>query len=546
MERWTINATFSTELPDMASKQNGVTKSVRADVKRRRIRGETPQSQLNSTDSQSILPQSVIEKDGRQTARDCSCIQLLPSFQLLTPPALRVQELRDFRRLPIHKKASYAARMTAEQREGLRAREGKHDLISTERQKAVLEISLMTKRSEICKMDKAVVKEERRLKELEKTIEKDTQSFAVFLRENEKKSLEAQTFLERETESKQETTADIKKLTSEISTIRSEVADYDDILHEYKRYGELLFKLSPPEWQEAQRAKRLRKVQVDKNTADERNTEPQDLTVKQDLEDNMARAQPRRSSNPKEHGPDVDRSECEDNPELYFTDPKRLIALMTELTEQNLSLIKNSARAEETLEELKQSMEAIRKRTKKDEELLTRQIDELKKRIGEEKTRASEMKKKVQLHVLLSTEDEDDMMRALGEKVAEVYRCCVDDRLSSPSTLQKLASIEKQMSSLLHCLEDIPKESLEMVQKIKDSERRTRQREEKLKLQREKQIQRMKKYLERSRSDAKKTSGRKLMPRCIPFAQKVNVKTAESAPPDDGFSDYFFTSLDID
>ncbi|XP_061644568.1 LOW QUALITY PROTEIN: cilia- and flagella-associated protein 100 [Phyllopteryx taeniolatus] len=518
MERWTINATFSTELPDMSSKQNGVTKSVQADVKRRRIRGETPQSQPNSPDSQSILPQS---------------------------------EIRDFRRLPIHKKASYAAQMTAEQRKGLRARECKHDLISTERQKAVLEISLMTKRSEICKMDKAVVKEERRLKELEKTIEKDTQSFAVFLRENEKKSLEAQTFLERETESKQEKTADIKKLTYEISKIRSEVANYDDILQEYKRYRELLFKLSPPEWQEAQRAKLLRKVQVDKNTADEQNREPEDLTVKQDLENNMAHAQPRHSSaelasNPKEHEPDVDRSECEDNPELYFTDPKQLIALMTELTEQNLSLIKNSTRAEETLEELKHSMEAIRKRTKKDEELMTRQIDDLKKRIGEEKTRAWEMKKKVQLHVLLNARLQDDVMRALGEKVAEVYRCCVDDGLSSPSTLEKLASIEKQMSSLLHCLEDIPKESLEMVQKIKDSERRTRQREEKLKLQREKQIERMKKYLERSLSDTKKTSGRKLMPRCIPFAQKVKVKKVESAPTDDGFSDYFFTSLEID
>lgn len=42
-------------------------------------------------------------------------------------------------------------------------------------------------------MNKAIVKEERRLKELEEVIEKDNQSFAAFLRENEKKSLEAHT-----------------------------------------------------------------------------------------------------------------------------------------------------------------------------------------------------------------------------------------------------------------------------------------------------------------------------------------------------------------
>ncbi|XP_077389235.1 cilia- and flagella-associated protein 100 isoform X2 [Festucalex cinctus] len=540
-------------------KQNGVIKSSKAGDRRSRMRRETPESQLNSPDGKSILLQSLVEKDDQQN------------------------ELRNFLPLPIHQKTNYAAQMMAEQRKelltqlkeeeeekqdkskptpqlqttarrGLKTallkqkdivRECKHDLISMERQKAVLEISLMTKRSEICKMDKAIAKEERQLKELEKTIEKDNQSYAMFLRENEKKSLEAQTFFEREAKSKQEKTAEIQKLTSEISTIRSEVANYEEILQEYKRYKELLFKLSPPEWQEAQRAKLLNKIQVDKNTEAEQNKELEDSTFKLELESNIATAQARQSSVESARAAS-DGSEYEDDPELYFTDPKQLIELMTELTEQNLSLIKNSTRAEETLEELKQSMEEIRKTTEKEEELLTKQIDDMNTQIEEEKTRASKLKKKVQLHVLLNSEDEDDMMRALGEKVSEVYRCCVDDRLSSFSTLEKLAGIEKQMSSLLHCLEDIPKERLEMMQKIKDSERRTRQREEKLRLQREKQIERMKRYMERSLSDAKKTSGRKLMPRCIPTAQKVKVKKVESAPTDDGFNDYFFTSLHFD
>ncbi|XP_061691865.1 cilia- and flagella-associated protein 100 isoform X2 [Syngnathoides biaculeatus] len=523
---------------------------------KRRMR-KTPRSQLNLPDSKNILLQNALEKDERQL------------------------EMQNFLRLPIHtktkqekkeeqKKAKVKMLRQAKTKPTLQiqtpprcelktallkqkniVRECKHDLISMERQKAVLEISLMTKRSEIFKMDKAIAKEESRLKELEKTIEKDNQSFALFLRENEKKSLEAQKFFEQETKSKQKKTADIKELTSEISTIRSEVANYEEILQECKRYKEVLFKLSPPGWQEAQRAKLHHKVKMNKKTEDDQIREPEDLTVKQDLENNTACSQPRHNSadlarNTKEFERDINSSESEDNPKLYFTDPKQLIDLMTELTEQNLSLIKNSTRAEETLEELKQCMDAISKRTEKDEELLTQQIDDMKKKIDEEKTRASTIKKKVQLHILLNTEDEEDMMRTLSKKVAEVYRCCVDDSLSSRNTLEKLASIEKQMSSLLHCLEDIPKESLEMMQKIKDSERRTRQREEKIKLQREKTIERMKKYLERSLSDAKKTSGRKVMPRCIPFAQKVKVKKLESAPTDDGFSDYFFTSIGID
>lgn len=51
----------------------------------------------------------------------------------------------------------------------------------------------------------------------------------------------------------------------------------------------------------------------------------------------------------------------QDEPELYFTDPQQLVNLMTELTEQNLSLIQSCTRVQETLEELQQSMETTRK-----------------------------------------------------------------------------------------------------------------------------------------------------------------------------------------
>ncbi|XP_077434638.1 cilia- and flagella-associated protein 100 [Vanacampus margaritifer] len=520
----------------LLSKQKGVTKSGNAGtiayVRRRRMRRETPESQLNSPDGKSILLQSLFEKDDGQNTNHAARMMAEQRKALFKQLKEEEEEEQDEVKMQKQAKSKPTLQTQTTARRGLKTallkqkhvvRECKHDLISMERQKAVLEISLMTKRSEICKMDKAIAKEERQLKELEKTIEKDNQSFAEFLRENEKKSLEAQTFFEREAKSKQEKTAEIQKLTSEISTIRNEVANYEEILQKYKRYRELLFKLSPPEWREAHRAKLLNKVQVDTNIEDEQNKELEDSTFKQELKSNIAVAQARQSSAECARATS-DSSEYEDDPELYFTDPKQLLELMTELTEQNLSLIKNSTRAEETLEELKQSMEDIRKRTQKEEELLTKQIDDMNKRVEEEKTRASKLKKKVQLHVLLNSEDEDDMMRALGEKVSEVYRCCVDDRLSGQSTLEKLASIEKQMSSLLHCLEDIPKERVESMQKIKDSERRSRQREEKLRLQREKQIERMKRYLERSRSNAKKTSGRKLMPRCIPAAQKVGVQ----------------------
>ncbi|XP_030001721.1 cilia- and flagella-associated protein 100 [Sphaeramia orbicularis] len=410
-------------------------------------------------------------------------------------------------------------------------RDRKHDLITMERQKAVLELSLLTKRSEILKMDKAIIKEEKELKELEASIKKDNLFFEECLKEHEKKSVEARTFFEREAKSKQEKMAEIKRLTAEIVTIRSDLEKIEDTLINYNRYKELLFKLSPPEWREAQRVKALNAKGLEGTTSVPAEDESSDHSNKQ-LTDSKQ---------------EVDTVEFEEEePELYFTDPQQLVDLLTELTEQNLSLIQNSARVEETLEELRQAMEITKKKIEQDEEHLTLQINDIKQRIDTEKARGAKLKQKVQLHVSLNTEDEDIMLDALGEKVSDVYHCCVDDRMTNLNTLEKLANIENSMSVMLQSLESIPEENLELMKKIKDSERRTREREEKLIEQRKKQKERMQRYLERSLADSKKIIGRKLMPRCIPVTQKVKVTNVENIPAEDELQAYLFTSDDME
>lgn len=66
------------------------------------------------------------------------------------------------------------------------------------------------------------------------------------------------------------------------------------------------------------------------------------------------------------------------------------------------------------------------------------------------------------------------MWDTLDEKVSEIHNCCVDDRMTNLSTLEKLTNIENHISFLLQNLESIPEESLVMMRKIKDSERRSR------------------------------------------------------------------------
>lgn len=124
----------------------------------------------------------------------------------------------------------------------------------------------------------------------------------------------------------------------------------------------------------------------------------------------------------------------------------------------------------------------------------------MKERIEKEKARGARLERKVLLHVSLNTQDQvtqntplhqaalgdfyrprnhfaypqDVLLDALSEKVAEVHRSCMDDRMTKLNTLEKLTNIEKRLSLLLQSLESIPEEKLELMKKIKDSEKRTR------------------------------------------------------------------------
>uniref|UniRef100_A0A665X4L1 DUF4200 domain-containing protein n=1 Tax=Echeneis naucrates TaxID=173247 RepID=A0A665X4L1_ECHNA len=413
-----------------------------------------------------------------------------------------------------------------------------------------LQLSILTKRDEILRMDKAVTKQQSQVKQLERMIARDNLIFEEFLRENEKKSVEARLF---------------------------ETAKLEEILMDYKRYKELLFKLSPPEWQEAQKAKALKaKVLSDKDMQNKQKLKPQvsaftngkysslflfsQLTLCQSCSTFCV-------------------TSLQDEPELYFSDPQQLLDVMTELTEQNLSLIQNTTRVEVTMEGLRKSVETTRKKIETVEEKLNLKIKEITKKIDKERARNNKLRQHVQLHLSLDIEDQDVMLDALSEKVSEVHRCCVDGRVTNLSTLEKLANIEERTALVLQGLESLPEHILETIKRIKDSERRARcaleEREEKQREQREKQKERMRKYMERSLADSKKTvsrllhhslmqpfilplplnteteiiffqSGRKLMPRCMPVAPKVKVINIDNIPAEDELHAYLFTSEDTE
>ncbi|XP_053191172.1 cilia- and flagella-associated protein 100-like [Scomber japonicus] len=400
------------------------------------------------------------------------------------------------------------------------------------------EVSLIIKRSQIVALNKENLAKAQHVKVYEQLIEKENQCFDEFLGRSRKKSVEAKRRFEEECKRKREMNAAIEKLNDEIWVVSSECTRTHDTLNKYERYKNLLFKLSPEEWQEDE---------VLSDAADEQNKESQSAGG-QGLEfEESSPGSTREPQMSSAHSDTVAHSVVsspvpQENLHLFFSDTQQLLDLVMDLTDQNLSLIQNSTRGDETREELLQTIETTRVKMKEDEEKLTLQITDMKERIDTEKERSAKLELKVQLHVSLKAEDKDVMLDDLGDKVTEVHCRVLDSRMSSLSTLEKLSSIEYRMSVLLQNIESIPEESLEAFRQLKDSERRTRQQEEKLRLEKEKQRERMKKCMERSMGDAKKIRGRKLLPRCIPVEQKIKVSVEDNVPAEDELHTYLFTT----
>lgn len=59
----------------------------------------------------------------------------------------------------------------------------------------------------------------------------------------------------------------------------SEIARFEEILIDYKRYKKLLFKLSPPEWQETQKTLKA-KVLSDGDCQEKQNGEPEESAMR--------------------------------------------------------------------------------------------------------------------------------------------------------------------------------------------------------------------------------------------------------------------------
>ncbi|XP_061076612.1 cilia- and flagella-associated protein 100 [Conger conger] len=450
-------------------------------------------------------------------------------------------------------------------------KESINEFVSKKREMFLLEYALAVKREEMGQLEEAATVEEKKLARAAKLLEKDSIMFDEFLKESDKSSVEAIKIAEQESKIKQEKVSEIKRITAKMVAIKSDISKYEDTLKEYSMYKDFLFKLSPPEWQQEQLARRktmqkalptIAEKDKSKNTGQqEKRAESRASTTKKELPalrrasrhsisfkpaaqtgSQPGKQSPKPSMEPKTE--DVSLSDYEEEPAMFFTDPQQLLDLLTDLEEQNLSLIQNSRETEESLEELRLVLDQTRKRMEKETEQLVQQIDSMTHNIQQEHERASQLEIKARLfsYGKYKEDDQNSMLDSLGHKVEEVYRSCIGDSEGNLSTLQMLTAIEGRLGEVLENVDAIPHERVLMAEKAKEKERRVRLREEKINQQKKHQEERLRKALERAQADISKTKGKKLMTRSQPpERKKKEAPSTDMADQDREEHLYFFT-----
>lgn len=185
---------------------------------------------------------------------------------------------------------------------------------------------------------------------------------------------------------------------------------------------------------------------------------------------------------------------------MYFTDPKQLLAIFSDLEENNLFLINNCQQIEEQLEELKK----IYRETKenmfvhflkltiyRDKEAanLKAQIDVLEEQIAKEQEKAAAIAARAKyvkptFHINTKRQNTDseskDKLESLRAKIKEIYVAAGFDYPASGhiDTLQLLTQIENKLESLLATMDEYEDDFIASLERAQEKARRKKQREE--------------------------------------------------------------------
>ncbi|XP_066051258.1 cilia- and flagella-associated protein 100 [Chamaea fasciata] len=423
-------------------------------------------------------------------------------------------------------------------------RETFHGYLQDRKQIFFLEHAIAVKRGEIQKMENIAKNEEKKLEKAERRMEKDAAMFDQFLKENHNNSVEALRIARRETSAKTKKITEIQGITTEIKKIQSDISRLENTLQEYKMYRDILYHLSPKEWQEEHRKRHKKErdmktdSKINEGSASPPSTAEQDqgptatntahsisftdipssLLFSESLDFRSHDVRPQlqhflkpllsRELSSLEDAESEISSDEDEEPELYFTDPEQLLITFMEMLDENLSFVLNSQDIAESWNKVQQTFITTRESMEKELAVLKEQVNTLRASVAKEEEKVADLKHKVQLFSSGEHEShhQDKMLTSLNEKVLEVYFHCTGDNEANLPTVEMLKVIEKKLNDLLDSVERIPPAKIEKAVKAIRKEQRARLRKEKQKQAKQQQDEGLKRNMERSQvPEEKKT-----------------------------------------
>ncbi|XP_073069756.1 coiled-coil domain-containing protein 38 isoform X2 [Manis javanica] len=429
-----------------------------------------------------------------------------------------------------------------------------HEFINDQRDRFLLEYALSTKRNTIKKFERLIATKERQLIKAEKKLQEDAVAFEEFLRENDQKSADALKIAAQETINKLQMTAELKKASRDTQAVKSEIAKTEFLLRDYMKYGLFLLKLSPKPWQIQQAMKR---VQVSKSQEDMNVTLPKILTRKPSrktksgpvliLQNKKSSLSNQSESISSEDSLELflDDMDYDLEPELYFKEPEELLQVLTELEEQNLTLVQYSQDVDENLEDVNKREKLIQDKINSNIEFLLKHKEMLKANCEREEEKAAELELRSRLFSFgeFNSEAQEKLIDSLSKKINQVCKVCIGDtEVGGLDPVQKLVKVESRLVELSDLFDSIPKENVEAIERIKQKERRQKLREEKIKEKQKHHEERLKAALERAVAQPKIKLGRRLTYRSKPPSdnkqEQLSVKDTRTNSLEE---EYFFT-----
>nr|XP_055192430.1 coiled-coil domain-containing protein 38 [Nyctereutes procyonoides] len=438
--------------------------------------------------------------------------------------------------------------------EGADTKRTLHEFINDQRDRFLLEYALSTKRNTIKKFENHMAVKERQLIKAEKKLQEDAMAFEEFLRENDQRSVDALKIAAQETINKLQMTTELKKASMEVQAVKSEIAKAEFLLREYMKYGFFLLKLSPKHWQIQQALKRVQmttsrdSMNVSLPVLTKLNTRKTESNIEESRKisfsddyymERGSQGKPRKKTtltleNTKSSlSTHTDSISSEDSlelfldddmdydlePELYFKEPEELLQVLTELEEQNLTLVQYSQDVDENLEDVNKREKLIQDKINSNIEFLLEHKEMLKASCVREEEKAAELELRSKLFSFgeFKSDAQEKLIDSLSKKINQVYKVCTGDAdVGSLNPVQKLVKVESRLVELSDLIESIPKENVEAIERIKQKERRQKLREEKMKEKQKHQEERLKVALERAVAQPKKKLGRQLVYRSKP------------------------------